>query len=198
MQTLLELKLPEIRTALPGPKAKAILERDAKYISPSYTRSYPLVMERGYGAIIEDVDGNTFLDFNAGVAVSALGHAHPKIAEAIAIRRASSHISGTDYYYPHQTALAEPEPGYSGKLLEEGPLRKFGPRLWKAPQRRDVFDRPAKFIAFRGAFHGRTFGTLSLTASRSGPAKGLRPADARRNSRTLCESASLSSGLPRR
>ena len=84
MQTITELKLPEIRTALPGPKARLMIERDSKYISPSYTRSYPLVMQRGYGALIEDVDGNTFLDFNAGVAVSALGHAHPEIAEVIA------------------------------------------------------------------------------------------------------------------
>ena len=108
MQTITKTTLPEIKTALPGPKAKEILARDAKYISPSYTRSYPLVAQRGYGAIIEDVDGNTFLDFNAGVAVAALGHAHPEIVEVIARQaRDFVHISGTDYYYPHQTALAE-------------------------------------------------------------------------------------------
>src|SRR5829696_5749720 len=84
MQTLIKTKLPEIKTSLPGPKAKEFLEKDKMYISPSYTRSYPLVMKRGYGALIEDVDGNTFLDFNAGVAVAALGHAQPEIAEVIA------------------------------------------------------------------------------------------------------------------
>ncbi|HKG22299.1 MAG TPA: aminotransferase class III-fold pyridoxal phosphate-dependent enzyme, partial [Blastocatellia bacterium] len=108
MQTLTKTKLPEIKTSLPGPKAKEFLEKDEMYISPSYTRSYPLVMKRGYGALIEDVDGNTFLDFNAGVAVAALGHAHPEIAEVIAAQaREFIHISGTDYYYPHQTQLAE-------------------------------------------------------------------------------------------
>ena len=108
MQAITEPTLPEIKTALPGPKAKEALARDARFISPSYTRSYPFVMKRGYGAIIEDVDGNTFLDFNAGVAVCALGHGHPEIAEAIAKQaRDFVHISGTDYYYPQQTELAE-------------------------------------------------------------------------------------------
>ena len=83
MQTMTETKLPEIKTALPGPKTQRLLEKDAKFISPSYTRSYPLMVERGYGAMIEDVDGNVFLDFNAGVAVAALGHAHPEIIEVI-------------------------------------------------------------------------------------------------------------------
>src|SRR5215469_7214829 len=108
MHTIAEAKLPDIKTDLPGPRATEILSKDEELISPSYTRSYPLVMKRGYGAIIEDVDGNTFLDFNAGVAVAALGHAHPEIVEAIS-RQASEfiHISGTDYYYPQQTELAE-------------------------------------------------------------------------------------------
>src|SRR5829696_7994991 len=86
MQTMTETKLPklpEIKTELPGPRAKELLDKDAKFISPSYTRSYPLMVRRGYGAMIEDVDGNVFLDFNAGVAVAALGHAHPEIAEVI-------------------------------------------------------------------------------------------------------------------
>ena len=108
MQAVIKTTLPEIKTALPGPKAREILNRDAQYISPSYTRSYPLVVARGYGAMIEDVDGNTFLDFNAGVAVAALGYAHPEIAAVIEKQaREFVHISGTDYYYPHQTALAD-------------------------------------------------------------------------------------------
>jgi 4-aminobutyrate aminotransferase len=108
MQAITEPKLPQIKTELPGPKTKELLEKDAKFISPSYTRSYPLMARRGYGAMIEDVDGNVFLDFNAGVAVAALGHAHPEIAEVIYKQaREFTHISGTDYYYPHQTELAE-------------------------------------------------------------------------------------------
>src|SRR5215475_15903711 len=108
MQTITKTTLPEIKTKLPGPKASEILNRDARYISPSYTRSYPLVVQRGYGALLEDVDGNIFLDFNAGVAVAALGHGHPEIAEVIYKQAQEfTHISGTDYYYPHQTAMAE-------------------------------------------------------------------------------------------
>jgi 4-aminobutyrate aminotransferase len=178
MQTLLELKLPEIRTALPGPKAKAILERDAKYISPSYTRSYPLVMERGYGAIIEDVDGNTFLDFNAGVAVSALGHAHPKIAEAIADQASLfTHISGTDYYYPHQTALAEKLNQVTpGNFLKKVHYGNSGAEAMEGALKAAMYSTGRqKFIAFRGAFHGRTFGTLSLTASRAVQRRGFGP-----------------------
>src|SRR5258705_8766427 len=83
MQTITKTTLPDIKTTLPGPKAKEMLNRDAKYISPSYTRSYPLVVGRAYGAIIEDVDGNTFLDFNAGVAAAALVRAHPRMARVI-------------------------------------------------------------------------------------------------------------------
>jgi len=178
MQTLLELKLPEIRTALPGPKAKAILERDAKYISPSYTRSYPLVMERGYGALIEDVDGNTFLDFNAGVAVSALGHAHPKIVEAIADQASQfTHISGTDYYYPHQTALAEKLNQVTpGNFLKKVHYGNSGAEAMEGALKAAMYSTGRqKFIAFRGAFHGRTFGTLSLTASRAVQRRGFGP-----------------------
>src|SRR5215475_8232688 len=100
-------KLPEIKTDLPGPRAREIVASDTRYISPSYTRTYPLVMKRGRGAMIEDVDGNIFLDFNAGVAVCATGHAHPRITDAIKAQvEEFIHISGTDYYYPHLPALA--------------------------------------------------------------------------------------------
>src|SRR5205085_6431017 len=77
------LPVPAIRTALPGPKAQALLERDAHYVSPSYTRVYPLVVERGSGCVIEDVDGNLFLDFTAGIAVASTGHCHPEVVAAI-------------------------------------------------------------------------------------------------------------------
>ena len=79
-------KLPRLITQLPGPKAKQIVERDAKFMSPSFTRDYPLVAKRGRGAIVEDVDGNAFLDFAAGIAVCSTGHCHPKVVDAIQIR----------------------------------------------------------------------------------------------------------------
>ena len=109
LDTLIDLetaKLPLLHTPLPGPKAQMVIDRDTHYISPSYTRGYPLVMKRGRGAMIEDVDGNLFLDFNAGVAVCATGHSHPKVVEAIKKQVDDFiHISGTDYYYPHLPAL---------------------------------------------------------------------------------------------
>jgi len=178
MQTITKTALPEIKTALPGPKAKEFLARDARYISPSYTRSYPLVAQRGYGAIIEDVDGNKFLDFNAGVAVAALGHAHPEIVEAIAQQaRDFVHISGTDYYYPHQTAFAEKlvqvTPGSFAKKVH---YSNSGAEAMEAALKASIYSTGRhKFIAFRGAFHGRTFGTLSLTASRAAQRRGFGP-----------------------
>ncbi|HEY7545560.1 MAG TPA: acetyl ornithine aminotransferase family protein [Blastocatellia bacterium] len=178
MQTLVETRLPEIKTALPGPKAKALLEKDERYISPSYTRSYPLMASRGYGALIEDVDGNTFLDFNAGVAVAALGHAHPEIAEVISRQaREFTHISGTDYYYPHQTQLAEKlneiTPGDFVKKVHYG---NSGAEAMEAALKMAIYATGRnKFLAFRGSFHGRTFGTLSLTSSRSAQRRGFGP-----------------------
>lgn len=100
--------LPKLIGPLPGPRARAIIERDARVVSPSYTRSYPLVAERGEGAVIEDVDGNRFLDFNAGIAVVAAGHCHPRVVEAIQKQAARLiHMSGTDFYYEELAALAE-------------------------------------------------------------------------------------------
>jgi 4-aminobutyrate aminotransferase len=178
MQTITKTTLPEIKTTLPGPKAKEILRRDAQYISPSYTRSYPLVVQRGHGAILEDVDGNTFLDFNAGVAVAALGHAHPEIVEVIERQaREFIHISGTDYYYPHQTALAEKlaqvTPGDFAKRVH---YSNSGAEAMEAALKAAIYSTGRdKLIAFRGAFHGRTFGTLSLTASRAAQRRGFGP-----------------------
>ena len=83
MTTATETKLPRIKTALPGPKAKEVIAYDAKFMSPSLTRDYPLVAERASGAIVEDPDGNTFLDFAAGIAVCSTGHCHPKVVAAI-------------------------------------------------------------------------------------------------------------------
>src|SRR5579864_9304073 len=102
------MNLPKLVTPLPGPKARAIIARDAKVLSPSYTRAYPLVAERGEGAIIEDADGNRLLDCSAGIAVVSTGHCHPKIVEAIQRQAARLiHMSGTDFYYENMVALAE-------------------------------------------------------------------------------------------
>src|SRR5690349_10561365 len=92
--------LPSLSGPIPGPKARAIIERDREVVSPSYTRCYPLVAHRGEGALVEDVDGNRFLDFNAGIAVVATGHCHPRVVEAIQQQAARLiHMSGTDFYY---------------------------------------------------------------------------------------------------
>src|SRR5256885_4126281 len=99
--------LPQITGPLPGPNARRIIERDNKTLSPSYTRSYPLVAERGEGAIVEDVDGNRFLDFNAGIAVTSTGHCHPEVVAAIERQAAKLiHMSGTDFYYRNMVDLA--------------------------------------------------------------------------------------------
>ena len=98
---------PEIRTALPGPRARRILGRDEKVITPAYTRSYPLVIDRGEGSYVFDPDGNKFLDFTAGVAVNALGHAHPEIVKVISEQAGKFiHMAGTDFYYEVMAAFA--------------------------------------------------------------------------------------------
>src|SRR2546423_918600 len=100
--------LPHLVGPVPGPRARQVIERDRKVLSPSYTRSYPLVASRGEGAIIEDVDGNRFLDFNAGIAVCSTGHCHPEVVAAIEAQAARLiHMSGTDFYYENMVELAE-------------------------------------------------------------------------------------------
>ncbi len=162
--------LPQISTALPGPKAKSVIERDAAVLSPSYTRGYPLVAARGEGAIVEDVDGNRFLDFNAGIAVVAAGHCHPKVVKAVQDQAARLiHMSGTDFYYENMVTLAEK----LAKLVPGGGPRRvyFGNSGTEAVEAAMKMARyhtgRDKFIAFLGAFHGRTLGSLSLTASKS-------------------------------
>src|SRR5512145_1576849 len=103
-----EMTGPALKTALPGPRAQALIERDAKVVSTSYTRDYPLVMARGEGAVVEDVDGNVFLDCTAGIAVTATGHSHPDVVRAITEQAQKYlHMSGTDFYYEPQVQLAE-------------------------------------------------------------------------------------------
>jgi 4-aminobutyrate aminotransferase len=163
-------KLPVIKTPLPGPRAEEVIAGDAEYISPSYTRSYPLVVQRGRGAMIEDVDGNIFLDFNAGVAVCATGHSHPRVVEAIRKQIDDFlHISGTDYYYSHLPALAEKldriVPGDFGKKTHFG---NSGAEAVESAIKLALYaTRRQKLIGFFGGFHGRTMGALSLTASKA-------------------------------
>ena len=121
--------LPHLVTPLPGPRAQAIIERDAR-LSPSYTRCYPLVVDHGQGAMIEDVDGNRFLDFNAGIAVCATGHCHPQVVEAIQRQSARLiHMSGTDFYYENMVELAERLAAIApGRMRPPGLLRQLGNR----------------------------------------------------------------------
>src|SRR5260370_7533587 len=101
VSTVSELKMPNLVTPLPGPKAKEVLARDKQFISPSYTRGYPMVAKSGRGAMVEDVDGNVFLDFAAGIAVVSTGHCHPRVVEAIQKQAAEwIHISHTHFYLP--------------------------------------------------------------------------------------------------
>jgi 4-aminobutyrate aminotransferase len=160
---------PKLKTALPGPNAKRIVAGDDKFISPSYTRSYPLVAKRGRGIVIEDVDGNEFYDFSAGIAVTSTGHCHPEVVAAIQKQAAELiHMSGTDFYYESMVTLAErlskiaPMPGphkiYYGNSGTEA--------IECALKLARYHTKRQQVIAFFGAFHGRTMGALSLTASK--------------------------------
>ena len=170
--------LPKILTPLPGPRARAIVERDGAVISPSYTRSYPFVIERGEGALVTDVDGNRFLDLNAGIAVAATGHSHPRVVEAVK-RQAEQflHMSGTDFYYENMVTLAERlaelAPGAAAKRVFFGnsgtEAIEAALKLARYHSGRD------KFVAFLGGFHGRTMGSLSLTGSKSVQRQGFAP-----------------------
>jgi 4-aminobutyrate aminotransferase len=160
---------PKISGTLPGPKARAAVEADHRLISPSYTRSYPLVAKRGRGVRVEDVDGNEFLDFAAGIAVVSTGHCHPEVVAAIQQQAAELiHISGTDFYDEHLTDLAE-------QLSAVAPMR--GPhRFFYGNSGTEAIECALKvaryhtgrqqIISFFGAFHGRTMGALSLTGSK--------------------------------
>jgi 4-aminobutyrate aminotransferase len=170
--------LPNLITALPGPRAQAIMARDHQVLSPSYTRGYPLVMKRGEGAVVEDVDGNRFLDFAAGIAVVATGHSHPAVVAAIQKQAAQFlHMSGTDFYYESMVTLAEKlaalTPGNVARRVYFGnsgaEANEAAIKLARYHSGRD------KFIAFLGSFHGRTMGALSLTGSRTIQKRGFHP-----------------------
>ncbi len=172
---------PVLKTALPGPRARAIIERDGVVVSPSYTRGYPLVIARGQGAIVEDVDGNCFLDCAAGIAVNSTGHSHPEVVAVIVDQsQRYLHMSGTDFYYEPQVALAET---LSEVMPMPGPCRSFfgnsGAEANEAAIKLARYHSQRPFlIAFMGGFHGRTMGALSLTASRAVQRKGFGPTTA--------------------
>ena len=160
---------PKLVGPLPGPKAKAAVAADSRLISPSYTRSYPLVAKSGCGIRITDVDGNEFLDFAAGIAVNSTGHCHPKVVAAIQ-KQASEllHISGTDFYNEHLTDLAE---RLSAVAPMPGPHKFFygnsgAEAIECALKLARYHTGRQQVISFFGAFHGRTMGALSLTASK--------------------------------
>src|SRR5260370_4000429 len=157
--------VPRITTELPGPRAQELLERDQGDVSPSYTRLYPLVVERGSGAVIQDVDGNLFLDFTAGIAVTATGHCHPEVVAAIQEQAAKLiHMSGTDFYYQPQIDLAQ-------RLAELSP-GKSPKRVFLTNNRAEALEAAFKLarwhtwlsraIAFFGAFHVRPACALLL------------------------------------
>jgi 4-aminobutyrate aminotransferase len=160
---------PKLICTLPGPKAKAAIEADDRLISPSYTRSYPLVAKRGRGIRIEDADGNEFLDFAAGIAVASTGHCHPEVVAAIQKQAAELiHISGTDFYNEPLTELAA---RISAIAPMPGPHKIFygnsGAEAIECALKLARYHTGRQhIIAFLGAFHGRTMGALSLTASK--------------------------------
>ena len=169
---------PSLNTPLPGPNAKAVLEKDERYISPSYTRGYPLVIDQGRGVEVTDVDGNMFLDFTSGIAVCNTGHCHPKVVEAIRDQAGKFlHMSGTDFYYSVQSELAET---LSQMAPGEGQRRVFysnsGAESVEAALKLVRYQtRRSRIISFFGSFHGRTMGALSLSASKSIHERGFAP-----------------------
>jgi 4-aminobutyrate aminotransferase len=170
---------PVIHTALPGPRGAAIIARDEAYTSPSYTRDYPLVVSHGLGCWLTDVDGNEFLDFTAGIAVCSTGHCHPAVLNAIERQsRRLLHMSGTDFFYEPMADLAE-------RLAETSPWGRENTRVFFTNSGTEAVEAAFKLarystgrkrmIAFQGAFHGRTMGSLSLTASKIAQIRGFAP-----------------------
>ena len=180
MNTMEEVRLdmPLLRGPLPGPRAQEIMNRDNQVLSTSYTRGYPLVIERGEGAMVTDVDGNRFLDFNAGIAVVSTGHCHPRVVKSVQEQAAKFlHMSGTDFFYENMVQLAEKlaalAPGDAKRRVYFGnsgtEAMEAAIKLARYSTGRD------KFIGFLGAFHGRTMGSLALTARRPVQRRGFGP-----------------------
>jgi 4-aminobutyrate aminotransferase len=169
---------PRIVTAPPGPKSRSVIERDARVMSQNYRKDYPLVVERASGAMVEDPDGNRYLDFAAGIAVVATGHSHPEVVAAIKAQADRFlHMCATDFYYDNVVSLAE---GLTRRAPGPGPWRAFfansGAEVVEAAVKlARLRTGRAKIVAFYGAFHGRTYGAMSLTASKPVQRKGYGP-----------------------
>ncbi len=172
------MRYPKIKPPLPGPFAKELIKMDDEFVSPSYTRSYPLVAQSAKGLWINDPDGNSFLDFTSGIAVCATGHCHPSVVKAIRDQAGRLlHMSGTDFYYTPQIKLSKKlaqlasktgnRKVYFGNSGAEAVEAAFKLARWHT--RRELN------LAFFGAFHGRTMGALSLTASKSIQKKHYNP-----------------------
>ena len=167
---LAAMDAPKLVTELPGPKARAVIERDERVTSPSLTRVYPLVPARAAGCVVEDVDGNLLLDFNAGIAVTSTGHSHPKVVEAIRHQAGELlHFAGTDFYLPSYAELCE---RLTALYPGGGPARAFltnsGTESVEAAIKLARWHTGRQYvIAFFGAFHGRSYGSVSLTASKA-------------------------------
>src|SRR5947209_4959113 len=178
MTTLAPPKRPLIKTALPGPKGREVVAADHQFVTPSYPRpDYKLVADHARGVWVTDVDGNTFLDCNAGVAVCSTGHCHPEVVRAIQDQAARLiHICGTDFYYDLMPKLAEK---FDEIVPIEGPTRTHfansGTEAIESALKLAIYATGReKFIAFFNSFHGRTLGSLSLTSSRAAQRRGFK------------------------
>jgi 4-aminobutyrate aminotransferase len=175
---LLTVESPYIHTEIPGPNARRLIEEDHEWVSHSYIKEYGLVVHRGRGAVIEDVDGNRYLDFMGGVGVATLGHSPPQVVEAIKAQADRFlHICGTDFYYSSFSrlakVLAELAPGPSKKMVYFG---NSGTEVVEAAIKLSRhYTRRPHLLAFHGAFHGRTMGSLTLTSSKVGQRRGFAP-----------------------
>ena len=162
---------------LPGPKAQALIEREAAVISPSYARAYPFAMDRGKGSYVWDVDGNQFLDFMAGIAVNSTGHAHPRVVKAIQDQAEKFiHIS-SDFYHESWVRLGE-ELDRIAPFKEDAKsfMTNSGTESVEAAIKLARYHTGAsQFVGFLGAFHGRTLGALSFTASKPHYREGFFP-----------------------
>jgi len=169
---------PRIVLPPPGPNARALIDRDDRVMSQNFRKDYPLVVSHGRGAMVEDVDGNRYLDFAAGIAVTATGHCHPDVVAAIhAQTERFLHMCATDFYYENVVMLAE---GLARRAPGPGPWRVFfansGAEVVEAAIKlARLRTGRQKIVAFYGAFHGRTFGAMSLTASKPVQRKGYAP-----------------------
>ena len=170
--------VPHLLTEVPGPRARALIERDGRVTSPSLPRAYPLVPARGAGVVVEDVDGNRFLDLNAGIAVASTGHCHPEVVAAIR-RQAGEllHYSASDFFLPIYVELCE---RLAAIAPMRGPVRAFltnsGTEAVEAALKLARRTTGRQYvIAFLGAFHGRSYGSVSLTASKARYREGFGP-----------------------